>query len=396
MTTEYQVVWYGFIHDMTGYSRASREYILALDKAGVDVKVQPLQHVNVPAEKIRVPEGKQAERINELIQKQIAFNKPKVLIYHAQPDGLNVEEARQTYKYIIINTVWETTHIPNSWIEPSNKVDAIFVPSTQNIEAFKNSGVTTPIFLAPHGSDIEDFSPDNEALPISDIRGKFSFLSVLGWQHRKAPEVLLKAFWQEFRADEPVTLIIKTQLGGNEREKQRTAVSQLLRWKLSQGYGKETAEVILSTSNFTDENIQSLYACADAYVLPTRGEGVGLPFIEALSSGVPVIATGWGGQMDFLNEGNSYLVDYDLLPCTTHMEHAIAAPFHHLFTDNMAWAEPKIESLRKQMRHAYENQEEAKAKGAQGRLDMEKMTWELAGLTMREAIEKALFKKGEN
>lgn len=387
--SDIQVVWYGFIHESTGYSEASREYILALDKAGVDVKVQPLKRQGIPSEKIRVPENKRYDRINELIEKPEAFNKTKVMIYHAQPDGLNVEEARRTYKFIVINTVWETTHIPNSWVDPSNKVDAIFVPSTQNIEAFKDSGVTTPIFLAPHGSNTNIFNLDNVGLPITDIKGKFTFLSVFGWQHRKAPDVLLKAFWQEFKKEEPVALIIKTQIGATKGQ-QRHAVYQLSNWKAKQGFGSETADVIIATNEFNDVNIQSLYACADVFVLPTRGEGVGLPFIEALSSGIPVIATGWGGQMDFLNSRNSYFVDYSLSHCTEFMKEAIAEPFDQLFTDSMNWAEPNTQSLREQMRHVYTNQDEARQKGLQGRSDMEKMTWDIAGEKMKEAIEKAL------
>ena len=41
--------------------------------------------------------------------------------------------------------------------------------------------------------------------------------------------------------------------------------------------------------------LRNLYAAADAFVLPTRGEGWGLPIAEAMAMAMPVIATNWSG-----------------------------------------------------------------------------------------------------
>ncbi len=57
-----------------------------------------------------------------------------------------------------------------------------------------------------------------------------------------------------------------------------------------------------------------IFASADAFVLPSRGEGWGLPLMEAMSMGLPTIATAFGGNLDFMNGTNSYLVKVSL-PC---------------------------------------------------------------------------------
>src|SRR5206468_9924543 len=140
--------------------------------------------------------------------------------------------------------------------------------------------------------------------------------------------------------------------------------------------GKQnTAPVLLSTSLFNDNDLRGLYTLSDVYVQPSRGEGVGLPFIEAMSSGIPCIATGWGGQTDFVTNDNGYLLDYKLESPRTSEGKAIANTFSSLFTNDMKWAEADVEHLQKLMRHAYEHKEEVKAKGSLARFDMAGMTW---------------------
>lgn len=52
--------------------------------------------------------------------------------------------------------------------------------------------------------------------------------------------------------------------------------------------------------------LRNLYAAADAFVLPTRGEGWGLPIAEAMAMALPVIATNWSGPTALLSADNSF------------------------------------------------------------------------------------------
>ncbi len=60
--------------------------------------------------------------------------------------------------------------------------------------------------------------------------------------------------------------------------------------------------------------VWSLIALCDVFVSLHRSEGVGLAPLEAMRLGRPVLATGWSGNMDFMDEGNAALVPFSMVP----------------------------------------------------------------------------------
>lgn len=383
-----QVIWRGFVFGASGYARASREYILALDRAGIDVKVEALIQQGQSIEDISDEEQK--KRIIELANKPYAEGKKKAIICHIQPDAIDVTELKAFYDYVIINTVWETTHLPASWDRGLKQADAIFVPSIYNVNIFKQAGYAN-VYHVPHGADTERFRPDIRPLPVQDIQGKFTFLSVSTWQHRKAPELLLRAYWEEFTGSEPVALIYKIDISGNKRN-EPIVLENIVKFKESLKLSNPPLTLV-SLSSYTDEQLSRLYTAAHTFVMPSRGEGVGLPYIEALSSGLPVISTGWGGQTDFVHSGNAFLIDAKLQDIQ--FNQPISPTFDHLFVPPMQWAEPDIASLRKQMRYAFSHFDDCRKKGQQGRADMEKMTWDIAAANIKAALDEISTKSKE-
>lgn len=158
----------------------------------------------------------------------------------------------------------------------------------------QKSGVKTPVYLVPHGADTQTFNPENKKFTFKEAKNKFVFVSIFDFQHRKNPETLLKAYWSEFTSRDNVLMIIKTY--GSSRRK---IVNSISNYKRRLGFTGGTAPLRVLTGILPEEQLKGLYTLGNAFILPTRGEGVGLPYMEALSSGIPVIATGWGGQMDF-------------------------------------------------------------------------------------------------
>lgn len=358
----------------SGLGIASREYAQALIRQGVDVKVES-------AMKTASDYGK--------------ANKRRILIYHYPPNTIDLKRARKQFDSIILNTVWETTQIPKRWTANINRFDAVCVPSLQNKQALRRSGVKVPVFIVPHGVDTKKFTPGNSKLRLPIAKGKFVFISVFGFQHRKNPEALLRAYWEEFSAGDNVLLVIKTN-GYARNETQAWINRKIQRYKERLGIRKKTAPVLLIARNLRPEQLKALYTLGNAFVLPSRGEGVGLPFLESLASGVPVITTGWGGHMDFLTNKNAFFIKYKLRPPALSMngKHAIARPFRHLFAEKgQLWAEADIGSLRKQMRFAYKNPGLCRKKGMQGKKDMHKQTWTRAGISLKQAIEKTIRSK---
>ncbi len=363
--TPYQVVWKGPVKRASGLGVASREYVRALRRQGVNTVVGSARKRSLRHSK-----------------------RPRVLIYHYPPDTLNVKKERKHFNAIIVNTVWETSRIPNRWRSTINRVDAVCVPSRQNKQAMRNSGVKVPIFIVPHGVNGRTFNPWNRKLPLKNAKGRFIFVSVFGFQHRKNPEALLKAYWEEFSSGDKVLLIIKTN-GYAPYENERWIRRRILTYKKRLGIRKKTAPVMVIARRLNPTKLRGIYTRGHAFVLPTRGEGVGLPFLEALASGIPAIATGWGGHMDFLTSKNSFLINYRLKSPVIGMNRksSISRQFRYLFAGKgQRWAEPDIGSLKRQMRKAYENPLLCKKKGRRGRFDALNLSWNRAGISRKKAI----------
>jgi hypothetical protein len=85
-------------------------------------------------------------------------------------------------------------------------------------------------------------------------------------------------------------------------------------------------------------DVLNLYASCDVYVSLHRAEGLGLGLMESMLLGKPVIATGWSGNMTFMNRQNSFPIDYHLMP----VKGSIPNYRINIHGSNTAWAQPDI------------------------------------------------------
>src|SRR5262249_23746268 len=137
-------------------------------------------------------------------------------------------------------------------------------------------------------------------------------------------------------------------------------------------------EVILVDRVLSRAETLMLMNSADCYVSLHRSEGVGLTLAEAMLLGKPVIATAYSGNLDFMNRGNSLLVDYR----RTRLEED-AWPY----PKGSVWAEPSIEHAAELMRWVIEHPAEANALGEQARRDLrELMSLEAYGQRLAAAL----------
>eukprot|EP00955_Chlamydomonas_euryale_P032268 338390-Chlamydomonas_euryale.AAC.1 len=118
------------------------------------------------------------------------------------------------------------------------------------------------------------------------------------------------------------------------------------------------------TSHMTTEQYAGLYRASDAYVIPTRGEGWGMPITEAMAMGIPAIVTNWSGVADFVDESVGYPVRYSLGDVPDDQ------PWWFRGT---RWADVDVDHLRERMRHVYEHPEEAAERGRAARRLMDEV-----------------------
>jgi glycosyltransferase involved in cell wall biosynthesis len=246
--------------------------------------------------------------------------------------------------------------VPSFFLEEAERATEVWVPSNFNREIFVRAGIPAgkiyvippPVSALPEGAPVASSKPRSDGAP-------FTFLSVFRWQLRKGWDALVEAFVSEFNATEAVRLVLKTT--PFSRLDPDVPASQLSTHMARFGGRGSSPAVELITHDFDRQQLLAMYRAADAFVLPTRGEGWCLPLTEAMSAGLPCIATGWGGHLDYLNRDNGYLVNFDLRPVSDE-----AAQEWPLFTGHN-WAEPSIPHLRDLMRKVFERRRESLQKG---------------------------------
>ena len=132
---------------------------------------------------------------------------------------------------------------------------------------------------------------------------EFRFLFVGGTIYRKGIDLLLAAYRLAFDASDDVCLVIK-DVGADTVYKGQTHRARI---RALQTRGRGPAIVYLD-GTLPDSEVAGLYRACDVLVHPYRGEGFGLPILEAMACGIPAIVTNGGACLDFCDDDNSVLV----------------------------------------------------------------------------------------
>lgn len=332
-----KVSYIGPLKDYSGYGEANRHTVAALMAAGVEVVGDLVKYTQEQSDF-----GAIGDLMNRALETKGDY---KIRILHVTPD----EYSRLIVpgKYHIGQFYWETDRIPPDFVKGLELVDEIWTGSEANKEAMINSGVRKPIYIFPQAVEVNRDWP--EPYVIEDFDG-FVFYSIFEWIDRKNPMALLRAFYEEFKHDENVALVIKTYHRNFTLQSKRKIRAEVEALKSSMGL-KNYPPVYLYLDLMDRRQIMRLHKTGDCFVSAHRGEGWGLPQMEAMLAGNPVISTNYGGLHEWI-DGYASLIPYDMVPVRG-MGHS-----DKWYTPDQKWAEVNIEALKFAMRLRYDTRDQ--------------------------------------
>jgi glycosyltransferase involved in cell wall biosynthesis len=314
------LLWCGALTDPSGYADEARAYILALERSGVDLAARVLSWTNLQA---GLPDShaaaiRRAERrtlTGEHVKLYHLVAGPKLELNHAGPT--------------VLRTMFETDRVPDRWHPRLAEVDELWVPCTFNAETFAFSGVPRDkIRVLPETIDFELFRPSGQPRPARP----FTFLTSFDFTDRKGWDILLDAWIEAFDPDDDVRLVLKCL-------PLHVAAADILARVERHLAGRRCAPIELNPELLPTRELPRLYESADAFVLASRGEGWGRPYMEAMAMGLPTIGSRWSGNLEFMHDGNSWLVDGRVVPV------AADAQSHTPLYAGHSWFEPDRDSL---------------------------------------------------
>ncbi len=354
-----KIVIKGNVFNPTGISTANREICKALVKLGEKVQTTDLWR-----DTWEFNQG--LESLNDPINVKTAET---ITIFADYPSYFH-DAFGTPFAYFL----HEGTRLPDGWTQQLNQMAKVFVPSKATKNLFKWNGVGRPIKIIPYGVS-EMYKP--KEFSKEEMLGDFTFLSVNSWtgmpNDRKGTDLLIKAFHEEFKPEEPVKLVLKigTFWDPQPPEHYMAGINYL-----TKGGNKN---IVFNSDYATEEDLAEYYQKSSVFVAPTRGEAFGLTILNAKASGMPVIVTkdNNSGHMDFCNDDSTLFID------SSGVEQADP----RFYCEGNMWAKPNLESLKKQMRNAFENYKDLKEKAIKNSEEIrEKYTWENTAKMLVEEI----------
>jgi hypothetical protein len=357
----------GYLRHSLGLGAAARGYAEALAATGVPVSTSsvPLHHLELPDE---LSSGYGLHSFDDLLHEGR---------HGFELVAVNADELPDLVKRLgpgyfegprIGIWGWETNAIPARWADAFSLVDEIWVYSRFMAE---NMGAVAPVPVLAMPPPVHLMEGAVRPVRLGVPEG-FTFLFVFDYLstiQRKNPVGLIEAFKRAFAPAEGPRLLIKTINGPL-----RPLAEEELLWAAG-----ERPDVHLIDRSLSSGELTGLMAACDCYVSLHRSEGFGLTMAEAMAMGKPVIATGYSGNVDFMDDANSFLVDWRL---------GRVGPECEIYPPEGEWAEPDLEHAARLMRSVYEDPAQAALVGERARADVAaRLSSRVTGERMRKRLE---------
>lgn len=265
----------------------------------------------------------------------------------------------------ILYTMFETSHINQDWVARCNLTESTIVPTKYCYDAFTRSGVNNCKEIT-HGLDF----PDNvESHPSVDKLKGTKFLFQSQWTSRKSAKETLEAFCKTFKKGEATLLIrafVLDNLGVTNAQIQLDIADTKKAFP-------DSGQVII-LEDYSDTEKWRLLNSVDCLLSASRGEGIGLSPIEALSQGTPIIVSRGTALEEFANDSNAIMIN----SIESEINISQQEKDEYFFNDpKMRWQNPDFLQLSEMMRYVADNPADVKELAEKGRIDVRaKYDWE--------------------
>ncbi len=339
------VNFYSPIGVVSGLGSAGRGHLAALRAAAVPVSLVPVHELFVHQASVGSAERRQPPRYPISLVHINADSVHRFLHFHARTF------ARAQYK--IGSWVCELPALRDEWWSELRHFDEIWVPSTFCQRAVQ-AVTAKPVIVMPYVVSASEASQPGSREKLQIGRDEFVFLYVFdasSFVERKNPHCLVDAFEAAFSDHDPVRLLLKVSNDDTDPE---------FSGYLDALVGRNRRCVVLRQTMQPDE-LAGLFRACDCYVSPHRAEGFGLTVAEAMALGMPVIATDYGGTVDFLTEEVGFPLRYRLVEVDRD---------YGPYAKGAIWADPSREHLKELLRSVVANPRAAAARAQRARARM--------------------------
>jgi glycosyltransferase involved in cell wall biosynthesis len=329
MSEKGPILWYCWFGIGTGYTSVSETIIPELEKLGYKVYIND---AICGTGEILTPHFKELYQNYFEDQKTVDYKKcPQIMCWSTE--FFNMLDG----KYKIGWGFLESTKLAHYHVDSCNRTDCLIVNSEWIKQVYINSGVTVPIYVVPPCVNSEDF-PELDRIS----HEPFTFFHNGFIQERKNPLQMLEGYVNTFPDDGKTKFILFS--------KHVPEVEKMINDMYN--YRKDI-EFIFNKKPLTRKKLSELYHRADCYVNISHGEGLSIPDMEAMSTGLPVIGSNWDSRGVFLDNEVGWMVKID----------GFTKAFS-LMTDICGkWASYNTQDYMRLLKYVVEHPEEVRVKG---------------------------------
>ena len=264
---------------------------------------------------------------------------PEVFINVGLADMMGDLSALKRHVKRVGQCCWDSDLVPTKGCDYLNQeADGVLALSQFTKQAFLDGGLKIPIHVGGIGVDTDLFQHVHR----NPFRKPYTFVFTGVAQGRKGTQELISAFEMVLGDNKDAQLIIKSNS-----------------WGKLDDYTVKCNNVVRVKEEYSRDQMAQLYKDSDCFVCPSHGDSFLMPGLEAMSTGLPLIITDFGGPKDYCTEETGYPVRCTLVD-------AGYLPGHQ--------AKPDINDLAEKMLHVFKHPHEGIEKGNKG-ADVARERW---------------------